>query len=390
MIKVRIGYGMTVVATAIMFLFSGSYFVGGIFFLEVLLTVVLRLLLRFETAGLEIEMHVRPACRLGQTIPVNVTVKGKWRYLATARIQGDISGYNRLFHFHRRVPVEADARMRLMNIELPWNPEMCGSVTLGLENLYCYDIFGLNCVKIATHQLCHLTVYPKKVPVHLVPANEEQGHQKEGLEALSRKGNDATEVFELREYQPGDSIRSIHWKLSEKFGTVLVREPSDTSHYDILIFFDAGLSLEEKDREPKLLSAAMSMASSVSEKLMEHKVPHYMGMWAADKMFISQVTARQEYESTMDTWMNLSLPEKGGIGLKCLIAEKSHSNYRRILYFTTGVCPDEIYELAKDVNVTAVCISGEEGKVKTTKRGMCVLMELPYEQLEKNTQNIVV
>ena len=57
----------------------------------------------------------------------------------------------------------------------------------------------------------------------------------------------------------------------------------------------------------------------------------------------------------MDTWMNLSL-QKSGDGLKSLIAEKSHSNYRRILYFTAGTCPDEVYELAKDVSVTTVCI----------------------------------
>ena len=79
-----------------------------------------------------------------------------------------------------------------------------------------------------------------------VASGNQKGRQNEGQQTLSKKGYDATEVFELREYQPGDSIRTIHWKLSEKFDTVLVREPSDTSSYDILVMFDkprGGLSV---------------------------------------------------------------------------------------------------------------------------------------------------
>lgn len=77
-----------------------------------------------------------------------------------------------------------------------------------------------------------------------VASGNQKGRQNEGQQTLSKKGYDATEVFELREYQPGDSIRTIHWKLSEKFDTVLVREPSDTSSYDILCGLTQVLLLE--------------------------------------------------------------------------------------------------------------------------------------------------
>ena len=221
-------------------------------------------------------------------------------------------------------------------------------------------------------------------------SGNQKGRQNEGQQTLSKKGYDATEVFELREYQPGDSIRTIHWKLSEKFDTVLVREPSDTSSYDILVMFDAGLTSGEVTYEPDVLSGAVSAAAAVSEKLMEHKVPHYLGMWAGNKIYLNQITGQQEYDNTMDTWMNLSLQKERGMGLKSLIAEKSHSNYRRILYFTAGTCPDEVYELAKDVSVTAVCILDEDGEVRTTERGMCVLTEIPLEKLTTDMQNIIV
>ena len=390
MTRIRIGFGTAVVATAVLFFLSGSYFTAGVFIIEILLPVVLRFFLRLETNGMELEMHTRSACRLGQTIEIDISVKSRWRCLAAARIQADLSYDNKMFQVNRNIPLALDINKRSFGISIPWEPKMCGGAILSLSNVRCYDIFGLNCIKTEFHQVQHLTVYPEKISMRPVASGNQKGRQNEGQQTLSKKGYDATEVFGLREYQPGDSIRTIHWKLSEKFDTVLVREPSDTSSYDILVMFDAGLTSGEVTYEPDVLSGAVSAAAAVSEKLMEHKVPHYLGMWAGNKIYLNQITGQQEYDNTMDTWMNLSLQKERGMGLKNLIAEKSHSNYRRILYFTAGTCPDEVYELAKDVSVTAVCILDEEGEVRTTERGMCVLTEIPLEKLTTDTQNIIV
>ena len=65
-------------------------------------------------------------------------------------------------------------------------------------------------------------------------------------------------------------------------------------------------------------------------------------------MFIRQITGRQEYDDTMDTWMNLSLQKERGMGLKNLIAEKSHSEYRRDpLFYLQETVPDEIISWQK-------------------------------------------
>lgn len=59
MTRIRIGFGTAVVATAVLFFLSGSYFTAGVFIIEILLPVVLRFFLRLETNGMELEMHTR-------------------------------------------------------------------------------------------------------------------------------------------------------------------------------------------------------------------------------------------------------------------------------------------------------------------------------------------
>lgn len=104
MTRIRIGFGTAVVATAVLFFLSGSYFTAGVFIIEILLPVVLRFFLRLETNGMELEMHTRSACRLGQTIEIDISVKSRWRCLAAARIQADLSYDNKMFQVSRNIP----------------------------------------------------------------------------------------------------------------------------------------------------------------------------------------------------------------------------------------------------------------------------------------------
>ena len=41
-----------------------------------------------------------------------------------------------------------------------------------------------------------------------------------------KKGDDPSEIFDIREYADGDKIQRIHWKLSSKTGDLMVKEGS--------------------------------------------------------------------------------------------------------------------------------------------------------------------
>ena len=41
-----------------------------------------------------------------------------------------------------------------------------------------------------------------------------------------RPGYDLSEMFQIRDYVPGDSQRQVHWKLSHKYGKLIVKDPS--------------------------------------------------------------------------------------------------------------------------------------------------------------------
>lgn len=81
----------------------------------------LTFLLRLETNGMELEMHTRSACRLGQTIEIDISVKSRWRCLAAARIQADLSYDNKMFQVNRNIPLALDINKRSFGISIARN-----------------------------------------------------------------------------------------------------------------------------------------------------------------------------------------------------------------------------------------------------------------------------
>ena len=98
-----------------------------------------------------------------------------------------------------------------------------GMLLCSLENLKAYSYFGLLTLRPRESGAVGCIVMPKPQ----APANMAS------LEALPpvflryrpKPGGGYAEEHELRPYRPGDSVNSIHWKLSSKTDEIIIREP---------------------------------------------------------------------------------------------------------------------------------------------------------------------
>ncbi len=101
----------------------------------------------------------------------------------------------------------------------------CENVIISIDKIYVYDylkIFKLG--KRASLQ-SDLVVMPKLPDVEVMSHMSSQvGEGEDDLYSTVKPGDDNTEIFDIREYQGGDKIRNIHWKLSAKKETLMVKE----------------------------------------------------------------------------------------------------------------------------------------------------------------------
>ena len=78
------------------------------------------------------------------------------------------------------------------------------------------------------------------------------------------KGNDFSEVFAMRDYLSGDSLKQIHWKLSSKRGQLIVREASLPVEKSLLLFWNKNST----ESHPNEMDALEECAASVSQEIL--------------------------------------------------------------------------------------------------------------------------
>ena len=116
----------------------------------------------------------------------------------------------------------------------------CGYTEIKAEKIYLTDFFGFIPYKVKSFASSEAkcTVLPDTFDMTLVFDNMPIAIDDSESYSPDKKGSDYSETFQLREYVPGDSIKQIHWKLSEKLDKLIIREASLPVQRSTLVFWD--------------------------------------------------------------------------------------------------------------------------------------------------------
>ena len=85
---------------------------------------------------------------------------------------------------------------------------------------------------------CNFTVLPEIFSTHVEYSLHESDIYDSELYSQFRKGQDYSEIYQIREYVPGDNVKYIHWKLSGRTDTPMVKEASFPLDKSLMIIMD--------------------------------------------------------------------------------------------------------------------------------------------------------
>ena len=162
-----------------------------------------------------------------------------------------------------------DVRLRdipgkTQRLKLPVFAGHVGVFPAGVRACAVEDLLGLFRKRIVLDDAsCMMTVFPRTFdtdPLVMAPGDP-------GTELMSRATEDVSSPSDIREYQPGDAMKKIHWKLSLRKGELMVRKFDEPVLQDILILLDCssppswGHPRAEADIRDALLETAASVFS---------------------------------------------------------------------------------------------------------------------------------
>ncbi len=274
------GYFATVLLVIYLFFMYDETVLSGILVLVILYPVcacIFLLLCRKKiTAALD---RVPPMGEKDKRIRAGVSVKNASRRFPL-RCEAQLSVGNRTSG--------KKIRRRFGGLILPGQEEtfwcefetaFCGNVEVILESVRLYDLFGIFYIKQKVQRKASVKVMPEfeLMPVEITRATREFQADAEEYSG-EKKGDDPSELYQVREYRIQDSVRDIHWKLSAKEETFMVKERGFPLGCVVLVWID----FAEKERSAAGFSRLLETAASLSITLAEQKCIH-LAAWYEEK-----------------------------------------------------------------------------------------------------------
>ena len=149
----------------------------------------------------------------------------------------------------------------------------CGNVSIQVEKVRIYDYLNLFATTIGkNYEVQDVLVMPPLKEIYLGKDRwYNETNEDSDRFSLYKKGDDPSEIFDIRDFKDGDRIQQIHWKLSSKAGHYMVKDGSLPLAKAVHIFLD--LCAGDAQTADLLVQGIYS----VSMELMAQGVPqHYI------------------------------------------------------------------------------------------------------------------
>lgn len=138
----------------------------------------------------------------------------------------------------------------------------CGCITVTAKSLRIYDLLGIFFIPIRFKKSFSTVILPKPEK----PSNIPDFENITVLGFKPKSGGGFSDYYELRQYQSGDSLKNIHWKLSSKYDELITKEPSTPITKQFVISPQLGESPAVND---SILARLMYMCNYFNERQMD-------------------------------------------------------------------------------------------------------------------------
>ncbi len=198
----------------------------------------------------------------------------------------------------------------------------CGALLVVPEKAAVTDYLGLFARKIRHLPVSAVRVMPGEMKPVIPAALEKQTSSA----YRPKMGGGYAENHEIREYRPGDSLNLVHWKLSAKSDSLLIREPMEPHGGTILLTLDLCGTPDEIDRKLGRLLA-------LGRYLLERGVPFTAAVLTKNEIHFWEISGEAALLSAMEEILMCPVSTDGAT------LENVNTQYRG--HYHIGGEPDE-------------------------------------------------
>lgn len=382
----------TAVLAVLLFFYYKPLFAGALC-LMVLVVILMTVCTHVDAGHINPLVHVRMGGRKGRDLAVVIEIRNSKKLLAARNVCLNLNVYNCMFDMRETYQLNCVLGNGKNKFEMKIPMQQCGKLRIHCENAWVCDMLGMIRWHIKPFEDAYTVIYPKPVNMALEMSKNITGSAIEGGMVQNRKGNDSSEMYDIREYTPGDDIRAIHWKLSSKTDELILRQASNPAHYDVALLPDFGLDVSDQNSEAIVSEAELSMAADVcaqiAEKLIENHTSFCMLIPTKQGLESFEVRSTGDLERMLAQWLCFRIQEKSGAGLQYFQTNHMEQSFSRLMIVSAGRYKEALNGLDRRIGISLIHIVSDIKKQQVELAGNCEITELPLVQDSMETCRIV-
>ena len=163
--------------------------------------------------------------------------------------------------------------------EIPIDTTKTGLTIIELSRLTTVSLLGLFSMKIKTGSEAKILILPPP----MMPSSTIELPR--GVALQPKAGGGFSEEHDMRQYRSGDSIKSVHWKISAKYDELIVREPLVPPNHSRLVNILRWGNQPQRD-------LILGRLRYICEYLLEREMAFYVKY--ADKEVVAEVMNEED------------------------------------------------------------------------------------------------
>ena len=277
----KFGYlGLMAVTVYLCIMYDGNACMYLLAF-EILLAMILYLSSWYQKSHLQVHLNIQiPVVEKNQEFPVEIWVENTG-FLPMPKVRiglcydSDYSMKNGKAQLETGIGIRKQERQKKNYVM-----RYAGRYYFYITEVRVYDALQLFSKKISVRDdSTFVNVLPsiRELPVEVDPKTRQYIPDSDEY-ATDRRGDDVSEIYAIREYRPGDSMKTIHWKLSARTEQLMVKEFSFPQGVQILILLDLythNTRLYGEESMDALLGSFASLSFSLALRGVSHVAAWY-------------------------------------------------------------------------------------------------------------------
>ncbi len=224
-------------------------------------------------------------------------------------------------------------------------PKMrCGLIKAAISQIFVKDTLGLFEKRWITDNNVEYIIAPKIVKLNMADEELSQFDMESYKYSFVKKGEDLSEIFGVKEYTPGDSIRGIHWKLSGKFGHTMVKIPSFPIESSFMIILDKRFDGKNFD----LIEKTTELFLSLSYTLVNKDYAYSMGWYdySLEKFVYKKISNNEDFSKTVIDLLSTPFRKDSGSVAEYFLNSYTEENFTSYIYVTNSdIAEKEVEQL---------------------------------------------